>query len=94
MDWSGRALALPAADGEADQDKVRAINERPLCTTANDPAEMSKWVIHVVLGALADVRSSPVSYRNSDSRYPLRLPLCRINRRRRPPGRAKIRHQR
>jgi hypothetical protein len=46
MDWSGRALALPAAGGEGDQDKGRAINARPLCTTANDPAEMSKWVMN------------------------------------------------
>jgi len=35
------------------------LNRFELCTTANDPAEMSQWVISVVLGALADVGFTP-----------------------------------
>jgi hypothetical protein len=39
---------------------------RGLCTTANDPPEMSKRVTNVILAVLADVGYAPVSVGNSD----------------------------
>jgi hypothetical protein len=41
-------------------------NMTPLCSTTNGRCKMSKWVMNVLLGALADVHCYPDCDRNRD----------------------------